>query len=71
MEERYGGNAEKKDIHEKDNGYLQRCYDAGIYACGILGMCRVPCIKEGDMLPAEEINDYIYSRIKEKLSAGE
>ncbi len=71
MEERYGGNAEKKDIHEKDNGYLQRCYDAGIYACDILGMCKVPCIKDGDMLPAEEINDYIYSKIKEKLAAGE
>jgi len=63
MEERYSGDEGKKDIHEKDAGYLQRCYEAGIYACDKLNMYKVDCVSEGKLRPAKEINDVIFNEI--------
>ena len=35
------------DIHEKDSGYLDRCYEAALYAADKLGWKIIPCF-EGD-----------------------
>ncbi len=63
MEERYSGDEAKKDIHEKDAEYLQRCYEAGIYACDKLNMVRVECVRNGKMRSIKEINDVIFFEI--------
>lgn len=68
VEGRYGGDMSKKDIHEKDMGYLQRCYEAGLYACEHLDIRRIECVRDGKMRPAAEINDILYREIKNCLN---
>ena len=70
VEKRYGGDEGKKDIHEKDLSYLRTCYTAGIAACEQTGAVVVECVRNGKMLPAEEIHAFIYRRIKEKILSG-
>lgn len=35
------------DIHERDTGYLDRCYEAALYACDYLGWTKI-CCYDGD-----------------------
>lgn len=64
MSVRYEGDDSKRDIHEKDLSYLQRCYDMGIWCCQNLGFQRVRCVDQGKMLPKEVIAEEIYQKIR-------
>lgn len=59
LDKRYEGDAEKKDIHERDNAYLIHCRRAALYAAEKLGWVIVPCSKDGQPLPKEEIHQRI------------
>ena len=64
MTGRYQGDESKKDIHERDQEYLLRCYDMGITCCEKYGFTRIQCVdSEGKMLPREVISNDIYQRI--------
>lgn len=68
MTGRYEGDESKKDIHERDNDYLRRCYEMGIYCCENLGFHRIACLDErGNMLSKEEISDRIFNTIAHLL----
>lgn len=67
VEKRYNGDEKKKDIHERDFKYLEKCYEAGIYACENLDIKRIECIKDGKIKDVEEINDIIYIEIIKKI----
>ena len=43
LEKRYCGEAEKKDIHERDVSYLYACRRAALYAAEKLGWTVLPC----------------------------
>ena len=66
---RYQGDESKKDIHEKDFEYLMRCRDSAAYAIKRLGWSRIECTANGAMRTIEDINDEIYTLIKEKADA--
>ncbi len=55
MTGRYNGHEEKKDIHEKDIEYLNRCKAAAEYCADRLGWKTVECAKDGQMRMIEEI----------------
>lgn len=62
---RYKGEESKKDIHEKDNGYLFTCYETAVYAAEVLGWNTVNCTDASNNIRSvSEINDEIYSIIK-------
>lgn len=65
MSGRYEGDESKKDIHERNQEYLYRCYEMGIYCCENLGFYRIPCLDEsGAMLSKETISDAIFRQIQ-------
>ena len=59
LEKRYDGDAEKKDIHERDTSYLQNCRRAALYAAKKLGWIVIPCSRDGEPLPMQEIHEEI------------
>ncbi|MBQ1273064.1 MAG: deoxynucleoside kinase [Clostridia bacterium] len=68
MTGRYEGDESKKDIHERDQAYLRRCYEMGLYCCENLGFHRITCLdEEGNMLPKEVISDQIFRKIEHLL----
>jgi len=59
MTGRYAGREEKKDIHEKDVAYLEKCLSAADYCARRLGWHVVECCRGGEMRPIEEIHGEI------------
>ena len=59
LEKRYDGDAEKKDIHERDRSYLQNCRKAALYVAEKFGWTVIPCSRDGEPLPLQEINDQL------------
>lgn len=56
LEKRYDGDADKKDIHERDTSYLEKCRRAALYAAEKLGWIVVACSRDGQPLPMQEIH---------------
>lgn len=54
---------QKKDIHELDADYIDRCYEAAQYASVKCGWSVVECAPNGRLLPKEEIFDLIISKL--------
>ena len=53
-----------KDIHEQDAEYMNRCYEAGMYAAERLGFDVIDCIENGEMRTREDIAEEIYKKVK-------
>lgn len=64
LEKRYQGHEEKKDIHEKDVGYLNASRKAAQWCADALGWKTVQCTAHGEMRTVQEIADEIYSLAK-------
>lgn len=60
---RYKGEQAKKDIHEKNLGFLLKCRDTALYAAEKLGWEIVSCTRNGEMLPIEEIFKKIITKL--------
>nr|MBQ5811161.1 deoxynucleoside kinase [Clostridia bacterium] len=54
---------EKKDIHELDKDYMQKCFEAGKYAADRLGFKKIDCCENGEMRTRESIADEIYKKV--------
>lgn len=60
---RYAGDESKKDVHERDMTYMQKCRDAARYAVEHLGWESVCCAKDGAPLRPEEITEILTEKI--------
>lgn len=56
---RYEGQEEKKDIHEKNVAYLNRCRAAADYCAEKLGWKTIECAHDGEMRSIEDIRKEI------------
>lgn len=65
MTQRYDGNEAKKDIHEKDVGYLQQSRLAAQYCAKNLGWKQVSCMQQETMRSIDEIHDEILTVVQE------
>ena len=63
---RYGGDETKKDIHESDVAYMERCRDAALYAAQQQGWQVIPCSRDVQPLTVEEIGDRVWKVVCEK-----
>ena len=63
---RYGGQEEKKDLHERDQGFLERCAQCAGFAAQRLGWTVVPCAQGGEPLSVEEVRQ----KVAKALIAG-
>ena len=59
MDARYDGDDTKKDIHEKNRGYLIACLKAADYAASSLGWRCIACTEQGAMRSIEAIAEDI------------
>lgn len=60
LKNRYEGDDNKKDIHERDVQYLLRCRQAALYAAERLNWVVVPCSEQGKPLSKEIIHQSLY-----------
>lgn len=63
MTKRYSGDESRKDIHERDLGYLQRSREAAEFCARYLGWQTVDCCRNGQMRPIQEIHQEIFTFI--------
>ncbi len=64
---RYGGDAGKEDIHERDRLYLSRCQRSAAYAAKKENWAVIPCDDGENPLPLEVITQKIVKQIRESL----
>ena len=68
VEKRYDGDETKKDIHEKDLSYLEKCYKTATFACDHGYMRRIECLdSDGNVKSVDEIADTIYEIVKKEF----
>ncbi len=68
MTDRYAGDESKKDIHERNQDYLTRCYNMGIYCCENEGFRRIQCLdNDGKMFSRQTVSDEIFRQIETLL----
>lgn len=64
---RYKGDAQKKDVHEKDVEYLASCHEAALYAAKKLGWEIITCGEKGEPFSVEDISARVCSTVERKL----
>ncbi len=62
---RYGGDEQKKDIHERDLAYLKHCRESALYAAQKLGWQVITCGENGEPLPPDVITGRLIEAIGE------
>ncbi|HZJ78642.1 MAG TPA: deoxynucleoside kinase [Clostridia bacterium] len=67
MSKRYEGNQLKKDIHEVNVDYLNKCREAALFSCKHYGWKLISCAENGKPLPIKEINNKIFRLVIEEL----
>lgn len=68
MEQRYDGDNEKKDIHERDLTYLYRCREAALYAAEKKGWRVLPCSDGATPLPIAAIHNKLVSAFEDMMN---
>ncbi len=68
LTERYHGDEEKKDIHERDLEYITRSRRAAEFCADRLGWKRVPCTCGGAMRPIEDIHQEVLALVCQALA---
>ncbi len=62
LSKRYEGDESKKDIHESDTEYLERCRKAAVFTANFSGWETIPCSENGEARTIEDIaNDVLNS----------
>lgn len=67
MTDRYEGNEERKDIHEKNIEYLNRCWAAADYCSVRLGWKTIECTYNGEMRSIDDIQAEIIWNLRDNL----
>lgn len=67
MSARYGGDENKKDVHERNLAYLLSCREAALYTAEKQGWIIVSCVQNGEMRKPEEIHSEIMQKLKSVL----
>lgn len=67
MTERYGGNESKKDVHEADVAFLEKCRKSALYAASRQGWHIVECSNGKEPYSIEKIHNEIMKIVDEEL----
>lgn len=60
---RYGGDENRRDIHERDLAYLEHCRQAARFAAQVWGWQTVPCAHDGQARPIDDIAAELLDRV--------
>lgn len=67
MSSRYNGDESKKDVHEADTAFLNRCRDAALYTAKMQGWAVVKCAEGKTPLSVIEIHNHVRALVKREL----
>ncbi len=67
ISERYGGDDNKKDIHERNLSYLADCGRAAAYAAKKCGWHIISCVRDGRLRNIEDISAEIIKTLEKRL----
>lgn len=67
MTSRYGGDDSKRDIHEKDREYLEKCRKAAAFAADKCGWKIIGCAENGGPRSLESISDDIFDAVQKVI----
>ena len=67
MTGRYGGDDNKKDVHESNVRFLENCRKSALYTAKKQNWCVVDCTENGKLLPIDEIHNKICDLVKKEL----
>lgn len=67
MTSRYNGDENKKDVHEANVDFLNRCRHSALYTAKKQGWAVIPCSDGENPLPIEEIHNTVVEFIKKEL----
>lgn len=67
MTSRYNGDENKKDVHEADVKFLNRCRASALYAAEQQGWVIIPCSDGVNPLPIEQIHNKIIQFVEEEI----
>lgn len=56
LAKRYGGDASRRDVHERDLDYLRRSQQAADWCCAHLGWIPVECSESGELRPRNDVH---------------
>ena len=65
LSKRYEGDEGKKDIHEKDTEYLDRCRKAAIFTAKFSNWDIIPCSENGEARTIEAIAEDVLNSVLE------
>lgn len=63
LTKRYEGDNSKKDIHESDTEYLDRCRKAAVFTAKYSGWETIPCSEDGEARSIEDISKDVLSSV--------
>ena len=63
LTKRYEGDNSKKDIHESDTEYLDRCRKAAVFTANYSGWETIPCSKDGEARSIEDISKDVLNTV--------
>ncbi|MBR3182454.1 MAG: hypothetical protein IKF56_07455 [Eggerthellaceae bacterium] len=63
LERRYGGDASRRDVHERDLGYLERSRQAAEWCAERFGWLTVECARDGKLRDRDDVHDEIVERL--------
>ena len=67
MSKRYNGEETKKDVHEANVEFLNKCRRSALYTANKQGWAVIPCSDGEKPLPVEEIHNTVMEFIKKEL----
>lgn len=63
LAKRYGGDSSKRDVHERDLGYLERSHQAADWCASRFGWVSVECARSGELRDRMDIHGEIMERL--------
>ena len=67
MTSRYNGDENKKDVHEANVQFLNKCRESALYAANKQGWAVISCAENGEPLPVDEIHNKIIKLVEEEM----
>ena len=67
LAKRYGGDASKRDVHERDLGYLQASHNAAEWCSGYLGWMSINCDDKNNLRAKDDIHYEVLAKLKGRL----
>ena len=67
LDKRYNGDASKKDIHERNTAFLQKCRESAMYTAYSYGWSIINCSYDGYPIPIEDVYTQICRQLDKMI----